>query len=305
MMKKNQLGQSDLYVSELTLGCMSLGTDSKKARGIIDRALDAGVNHLDTADLYDFGQNEKIVGDAIKDKRDQVILTSKVGNNFNEEKQDWFWDPSREHIEDGVKDSLHRLGTDYIDFYMLHGGTIDDPIGESIEAFENLKKEGLIRAYGISSIRPNVIREYVQHSNIDAVMMQYNMLDRRPEEETLDLLCENSISVLARGPLAKGMLSNRALEQIDKKGRDGFLDYSYDELKTIQQELEKINNRNSMNALALNYVLKHPAVASAVFGASSVSQVDDNTSSDGMSLTDETYRKIQSKTKSIQYTNHR
>src|SRR5699024_12387581 len=60
----------------------------------------------------------------------QVILTSKVGNNFNEEKQDWFWDPSREHIEDGVKDSLHRLGTDYIDFYMLHGGTIDDPIGE-------------------------------------------------------------------------------------------------------------------------------------------------------------------------------
>src|SRR5699024_5532838 len=282
MMKKNQLGQSDLYVSELTLGCMSLGTDSKKARGIIDRALDAGVNHLDTADLYDFGQNEKIVGDAIKDKRDQVILTSKVGNNFNEEKQDWFWDPSREHIEDGVKDSLHRLGTDYIDFYMLHGGTIDDPIGESIEAFENLKKEGLIRAYGISSIRPNVIREYVQHSNIDAVMMQYNMLDRRPEEETLDLLCENSISVLARGPLAKGMLSNRALEQIDKKGRDGFLDYSYDELKTIQQELEKINNRNSMNALALNYVLKHPAVASAVFGASSVSQVDDNTSSDGM-----------------------
>src|SRR5699024_2454645 len=130
MMKKNQLGQSDLYVSELTLGCMSLGTDSKKARGIIDRALDAGVNHLDTADLYDFGQNEKIVGDAIKDKRDQVILTSKVGNNFNEEKQDWFWDPSREHIEDGVKDSLHRLGTDYIDFYMLHGGTIDDPIGE-------------------------------------------------------------------------------------------------------------------------------------------------------------------------------
>ncbi|HLR62481.1 MAG TPA: aldo/keto reductase [Lentibacillus sp.] len=304
-MKKNQLGQSDLYVSELTLGCMSLGTDSKKARGIIDRALDAGVNHLDTADLYDFGQNEKIVGDAIKDKRDQVILTSKVGNNFNEEKQDWFWDPSREHIEDGVKDSLHRLGTDYIDFYMLHGGTIDDPIGESIEAFENLKKEGLIRAYGISSIRPNVIREYVQHSNIDAVMMQYNMLDRRPEEETLDLLCENSISVLARGPLAKGMLSNRALEQIDKKGRDGFLDYSYDELKTIQQELEKINNRNSMNALALNYVLKHPAVASAVFGASSVSQVDDNTSSDGMSLTDETYRKIQSKTKSIQYTNHR
>ncbi|WP_010530881.1 aldo/keto reductase [Lentibacillus jeotgali] len=304
-MNKNQLGQSDLYVSELTLGCMSLGTDSKKARGIIDRALNAGINHLDTADLYDFGQNEKIVGDAIKGKRDQVILTSKVGNNFNKEKQDWFWDPSREHIEDGVKDSLHRLGIDYIDFYMLHGGTIDDAIGESIEAFENLKKEGLIRAYGISSIRPNVIREYVQRSNIDAVMMQYSMLDRRPEEEILDFLHENSISVLARGPLAKGMLSNRGLEQIEKKGRNGFLDYSYDELETIHQELETINDGNSMNSLALNYILKHPAVASAVFGASSVSQVDDNTSFESTSLTDETYRKIQSITKAIQYTNHR
>ncbi|GGJ94401.1 D-threo-aldose 1-dehydrogenase [Lentibacillus kapialis] len=303
-MEKNQLGQSDIYVSGLTLGCMSLGTDSQKASDIIERALDAGVNHLDTADLYDFGQNEEIVGNAIKGKRDQVILTTKVGNNFNKQKRDWFWDPSREHIENGVKDSLHRLGTDYIDLYMLHGGTIDDPINESIEAFENLKKEGLIRAYGISSIRPNVIREYVQRSNIDAVMMQYNMLDRRPEEDILDLLQKNRASVLARGPLAKGMLSNRAVEQIERKGQDGFLDYSYDELKIIQQKLGKMTDENSMNALALNYVLKHPAVASAVFGASSVNQVDDNTSFN-LTLTDDAYRNIQRITKSIQYTNHR
>ncbi|QKY69257.1 aldo/keto reductase [Lentibacillus sp. CBA3610] len=304
-MKKNQLGQSDLSISELTLGCMSLGTDNQKAKEIIDRALDAGINHLDTADLYDFGRNEEIVGEAIKGKRDQVVLTTKVGNNFSKEKQDWFWDPSKEHIEQGVKDSLHRLGTDYIDFYMLHGGTIDDPIDESIEAFENLKQEGLIRAYGISSIRPNVIREYVERSNIDAVMMQYNMLDRRPEEEILDLLHENSISVLARGPLAKGMLSDRADEHIETKGKDGFLDYSYDELKSIHNELEHVNGDGSLNALALSYILKHPAVASAVFGASSVSQVDDNTDFDQSTLTDETYRNIQSITKAIKYTNHR
>ncbi|HLS08565.1 aldo/keto reductase [Lentibacillus sp.] len=304
-MKKNQLGQSDLYISELTLGCMSLGTDSQKAKAIIERALDAGINHLDTADLYDFGENETVVGEAIKGKRDQVILTSKVGNHFNKDKQDWFWDPSKEHIEQGIKDSLHRLGTDYIDFYMLHGGTIDDPIDESIEAFENLKKEGVIRAYGISSIRPNVIREYVKRSNIDAVMMQYNMLDRRPEEEILDLLHENNISVLARGPLAKGMLSDRADEQIEKKGKDGFLDYSYAELKTIHRELKKIVGGDSLNCLALNYILKHPAVASAVFGASSVSQIGDNINIDRSALTDETYGKIQKMTKTIKYTNHR
>ncbi|MFD1360623.1 aldo/keto reductase [Lentibacillus salinarum] len=304
-MNKNQLGQSDLYVSELTLGCMSLGTDSQKAKEIVDHALGAGINHLDTADLYDFGQNEAIVGEAIKGKRDQVILTTKVGNHFNKEKQDWFWDPSKAHIEQGLKDSLHRLGTDYIDFYMLHGGTIDDPIDESIEAFENLKQEGLIRAYGISSIRPNVIREYVQRSNIDAVMMQYNLLDRRPEEEILNLLHDNNISVLARGPLAKGMLSDRAHEQIEKKGQDGFLDYSYDELKAIHRDIEKISGDGSLNSLALSYILKHPAVASAVFGASSGSQVDGNANVDHSALTDETYRKIQDVTKAIQYTNHR
>lgn len=304
-MNKNKIGQSDLYVSELTLGCMSLSTDSTKASDIIDRALDAGINHLDTADLYDFGENEEIVGEAIKDKRDQVILTTKVGNHFNREKRDWFWDPSKEHIEQGVKDSLRRLGTDYIDFYMLHGGTIDDPIDESIEAFENLKKEGVIRAYGISSIRPNVIREYVKRSNIDGVMMQYNLLDRRPEEEILDLLHENNISVLARGPLAKGMLSDRANEQIEKKGKDGFLDYSYDELKTIHRDIETISGDEPLNAIALNYILKHPAVASAVFGASSVSQIGDNTNIGRSALTDEIYEKIQGITKAIQYTKHR
>ncbi|MFD2762297.1 aldo/keto reductase [Lentibacillus juripiscarius] len=304
-MKKNQLGQSDLHVSELTLGCMSLGTDRSKAKEIIDRALDAGINHLDTADLYSFGRNEEIVGDAIKDKRDEIILTTKVGNNFDKDTEDWFWDPSREHIEQGIKDSLHRLGTDYIDFYMLHGGTMDDPIDETIDAFENLKKEGLIRAYGISSIRPNVIREYVRRSNIDAVMMQYNLLDRRPEEEVLDLLNENSISVLARGPLAKGMLSGRAEQQLEKKGKDGFLDYSYDELKTIQQKLTELRGNHSPNALALGYILKHPAVASAVFGASSVGQVEENVNAGHAELTDETYQAIQELTKPIHYSSHR
>lgn len=306
-MKKNQLGQSDIYVSELTLGCMSLGTDQQKANEIINAALDAGVNHLDTADLYDFGVNEEIVGKTVKNRRDQIILTTKVGNNFNRDKKDWFWDPSSEHIKNSVKDSLRRLNIDYIDFYMLHGGTIDDPIDESIEAFESLKQEGIIRAYGVSSIRPNVIREYVKRSNIDGVMMQYNMLDRRPEEEILDLLHENNISVLARGPLAKGMLSNKAIEQINNKGKDGFLDYSADELKAVVQNLtEQFSDERSFNELALKYVLKHPAVVSAVFGASSTDQVTANTAFDhSIALTDETYHALQQITKAIQYTNHR
>lgn len=304
-MKKNQLGKSDIYISELTLGCMSLGTDKNKAKAIIDYALDQGINHLDTADLYDFGENEKIVGEAIKDRRHDIVLTTKVGNHFNKERKDWFWDPSKPYILEQVKTSLSRLQTDYIDFYMLHGGTIDDPIDETIEAFEQLKQEGYIRAYGISSIRPNVIREYVKRSSIDGVMLQYNMFDRRPEEEILDLLKEHHISVLARGPLAKGMLTEQADQNIASKGKEGYLDYSYKELLEMKQAIANIKGSFTVNELAFKYLLKHPAVSTAVFGASSIDQVKENINHSSQELTEELYENIQNITKPIKYAVHR
>ncbi|WP_100010732.1 aldo/keto reductase [Lentibacillus sediminis] len=306
-MKKNQVGKSGLYVSALTLGCMSLGTDKKKAARMIDEALDAGVNHLDTADLYDFGENEKIVGEAIKGKRDQLLLTSKVGNHFDKDKKDWFWDPSKDHIKNGLKESLRRLKTDYLDFYLLHGGTIDDPISESIEAFEELKTEGYIRAYGISSIRPNVIREYVANSQVDAVMMQYSMLDNRPEEEILDLLHANSISVFARGPLAKGLLSNHSAEKLKGKGKDGYLEYSGEELQNLLPRIEEQTRESAdLNALAFRYVLQHPAVASAVFGASSLEQLRENSRANvSESLPNDVYLELQQLTKRLTYNQHR
>ncbi|RLL48144.1 aldo/keto reductase [Oceanobacillus piezotolerans] len=305
-MKKIQLGKSDIYITELTLGAMSLGTNKEKAKQIIDYAIDAGINHIDTADLYDFGLNEEIVGDVIKDKRNQIILTTKVGNHFDKNKKKWFWDPSKTYIIRAVKDSLRRLNTDYIDFCMLHGGTIDDPIDETILAFETLKKEGAIRAYGISSIRPNVIRKYVEKSSIDGVMTQYNLLDRRPEEEVLDLLERNQISVLARGPLGKGMLSDTGEQVIEKKARDGYLDYSYQELLNIYQELKQYSKSESIQKLALQYVLHHPAVASAVFGASSVEQVKENVNNyQPSTFSKETYEELQDLTKAITYKQHR
>src|SRR5690625_2399984 len=276
-MDKKPLGKSNIYVSELTLGCMSLGTDKKQANEIINKALDMGINHLDTADLYDFGLNETIVGEAIKNKRDQVVLTTKVGNHFNRTRKDWFWDPSKQHIQNGIKESLHRLQTDYIDLYLLHGGTIEDNIDETIEAFEGLKKEGLIRAYGISSIRPNVIKEYVERSNIDAVMLQYNILDRRPEEQLLDLLNKQQISVLARGPLAKGIFSSK--DNIHRKGKAAsHFNHSQIELEAVFDQLDKIAQQHkiSIHGLLFQYVLKPHAVTSAVFGVRSIQQLKAN-----------------------------
>lgn len=275
-MRQRRLGSSDLTVSEMGLGCMSLGTNEKEAARIIKAALDAGINYFDTADLYDFGRNEEIVGNTLKSVRDQVVIATKVGNRWNESKDSWSWDPSGAYIKKAVKDSLKRLATDYIDLYQLHGGTTEDNIEETIAAFEDLKKEGLIRYYGISSIRPNVIKQYAEKSGIVSVMMQYSLLDRRPEE-WMTLLSENNIDIIARGPVAKGLLSDKMLEKASSAVKEqGFLDYSYSELEELLPAIKDKLSPRYMNEIALQYVLSHKAVGAVIPGASSIEQLREN-----------------------------
>lgn len=300
-MKMNRLGTSELIVSEIGLGCMSLGTEESKAISLIHEALDRGVNFLDTADLYDAGTNEEIVGKAIKGRRDRVILATKVGNRRIPGQDGWVWDASKAYILSAVKDSLRRLGTDYIDLYQLHGGTIEDPIDETIEAFEQLKQEGVIREYGISSIRPNVIREYVSRSSIVSVMNQYSIVDRRGEEEVFPLLQEHQISVIARGPLASGALA------ANREPAKGVLDYELDELLELRRKLQELDTPDrSLTQLAIRYSLAHPAVAVVIPGASSREQLLQNlAAADVPELSAEEVDLIRSVSKVNQYTLHR
>ncbi|WP_045517445.1 aldo/keto reductase [Neobacillus niacini] len=303
-MNKRKLGNSDLWVTELGLGCMSIGTEEKTAREIIETALDEGINYFDTADLYDFGENEKIVGAALKEVREKVFIATKVGNRWKSDRTGWSWDPSKSYIKEAVKQSLKRLNTDYIDLYQLHGGTIEDSIDETIEAFEELKSEGFIRYYGISSIRPNVIREYVKKSHLVSVMMQYSILDRRPEEEVLPMLHEHGISAVTRGPLAKGLLSDKMLEKVSQKG---YQDYSQKELLDVLPALkDKLAADRSFTEIALQYNLAHPAVATVIAGASSPEQVRSNARSvRSQPLTEEEITIIKETSKAETYIEHR
>ncbi|MDP4083789.1 MAG: aldo/keto reductase [Bacillota bacterium] len=306
-MNKRKLGNSDLYVSEIGLGCMSIGTNEKTAQAIIEAALEEGINYFDTADLYDMGENEKMVGHALKKVRDQVVIATKVGNRWNERKDSWYWDPSKKYIKEEVKNSLKRLGTDYIDLYQLHGGTILDPINETIEAFEELKEEGFIRYYGISSIRPNVIREFIKKSNIVSVMTQYSILDRRPEEEILPTLFEHGISAVTRGPVAKGLLSEKMLGKAAYLKEKGYLDYRGAELNEILPILkETVATSRPFTDIALQYNLAHPAVASVVAGASSVEQIRANARSvKSKPISKEELTFIKNITKETKYIDHR
>ncbi|EMA6341448.1 aldo/keto reductase [Bacillus cytotoxicus] len=304
-MKKRQLGHSDLYVTEMGLGCMSLGTEEKQAISIIHEAIDLGINFFDTADLYHYGLNEEFVGKALKGKRDQVILTTKVGNRWTSEKNGWSWDPSKTYIKTEVKESLRRLQTDYIDLYQLHGGTIEDPIEEIIEAFEELKQEGIIRHYGISSIRPNVIREYAKRSNIVSVLMEYSLLNRRPEE-WFPLLQEHQISVIARGSLAKGLLTDDNERKVEKVKEKEYLSYSYPELTRTLTAIKEVTKERSLTETALQYCLHNPIVAAAIPGASSIQQLRENIRAySKCALTNEEYKQIQAAVKCDTYALHR
>ena len=253
------LGKSDLNISRIGFGCMSLKPGQTDLQVLVDKAMDLGINFFDTADLYDKGLNESNVGKALKRKRNQVIIATKVGNQLRPDGTGWDWNPRKEYILQAVEKSLQRLQTDRIDLYQLHGGTIDDPIDETIEAFELLQQQGKIRYYGISSIRPNVIREYIQRSNIVSVMMQYSLLDRRPEEECLALLKENNIGVLARGSIAGGLLAGKPAKPYLAYGEEDVLQAA----KAIEQATGKQSNPA---ATAIRYVLQHPAITSAIVG---------------------------------------
>ena len=266
-MNYRQLGRSSISLSEIGFGCMSLPLDETVVDQLLHRAVLHGINFFDTADLYQYGENERIVGKALKPIRKQVILATKVGNQWRSDGSGWDWNPSKEYILSAVDKSLLRLQTDYIDLYQLHGGTIEDPIDDILEAFEQLKEKGKIRFYGISSIRPNVVREYVEKSSISSVMMQYSLLDRRPEESCLPLLRDKKISVLARGVLAKGLLIN--------KTPTPFLNYEVDSVEKIQHKIQELSARKEIaEHLSIRWALREEAITSAVIGIRTADQLE-------------------------------
>lgn len=297
-MKHNPLGQSGLSASEIGLGCMSLGTERKTAHAIVDEALELGITFFDTADLYDKGENERLVGEALQGVRQQVVIASKVGNRWNADGTSWRWDPSPEWINTAIQQSLERLQTDYLDLYQLHGGTLDDPMDEIVDAFEQLKSQGLIRAYGISSIRPNVIREWLKRSQMSSVMMQYSLLDRRPEEDALSRLAEAGVSVIARGPVAKGLLATKPAGE--------YLNHSATDVAQIQQTVAAlVTPERSAAHIALRFALSHPAVATVIPGASSVLQLRENVAASQVSLNHDELGTLQAAVPVHTYSDHR
>lgn len=268
-MKYNFLGTSDLKVSAIGFGAMSLELDKPhQVDTLLRNALDNGINYIDTADLYDGGMNERTLGQIIHPFRKDLIIATKVGNRLRADKKAWDWDVSADYLREAVELSLRRLRTDYIDLYQIHGGTNQDNFDEVVSTLESFVADGKIRAYGISSIRPNVFVNYSQHSNIASNMMQYSILDRRPEEY-FPIFDKNHVSIIARGVLAQGLLVNKNPKQ--------YLDYSEQEVSMLQNQIHHLSKMTGVDpvAISLAYVFRNKEVAAAVIGIRTKEQLRD------------------------------
>jgi aryl-alcohol dehydrogenase-like predicted oxidoreductase len=307
-MKFRSLGKSGLLVSELCLGTMifgednTRGTDRKSAERIVHQFLDCGGNHLDTANVYADGRSEEIVGAAIKDRRERVILATKVRFAMGPEPNDQGL--SRYNIQRSVEASLKRLQTDVIDLLYAHCWDPVTPLEETLRAFDDLVASGKVRYIGVSNFKAWQLMKALALSDARgwtrfiAAQYQYSLVERNIEHEFSELCLSEGLGLTPWGPLGGGFLSGKY--RSGKKPAEGRLSMMPDEaeeawhrraaernwgiIKTVEEIARAHGTTHSQIALA--WLLQQPAVASVIVGVRTPAQLEDNLGATQISLTD-------------------
>lgn len=309
-MEYTNVGRSGVKVSRLCLGAMMFGgaTSSEDSIRIIDRALDAGINFFDTANGYNGGKSETLVGEALEGKRHKAVLVTKVASNMG----DWpnAGGLSRAHIMNEVDNSLRRLRTDYIDIYMLHRPDYSTPLEETIEAMGDLVKQGKVRYLGMSNYyawQMTTALWIADRRNMAPVVCSqhlYNIVNRDIELEHLPFCQEYGVGMMAYSPLARGVLTgkyqlNQELPEGSRAARgDARIHESElrDESLEVAMKLKPLAERlgKPMSQLALNWVLGNPIITSVIVGPRTMEQFEDNLGCLDWEIDDEALKEIDS-----------
>jgi aryl-alcohol dehydrogenase-like predicted oxidoreductase len=315
-MKYNRLGNTGLLVSEICLGTMTFGgkgfwtavgsLDQTVADNLVARALDAGVNFLDTADVYSEGLSEEITGKAMRNSgraRTDIVLATKVmgavGKGVNDR------GASRGHIMDGVKASLKRLGTDYIDLYQIHGFDPLTPIEETVRALDDLVRQGHVRYVGVSNwaawttMKALGIADRHGWARFSSLQAYYTIAGRDLERELVPMMQAEGLGLLVWSPLAGGLLSGKYTREGD--GPEGarrvafdFPPVNRDRAFDCIDAMRPIADAHGVSVarIALAYVLAKPFTTSVIIGAKTVEQLDDNLAAVDIRLTPEEMQQL-------------
>jgi aryl-alcohol dehydrogenase-like predicted oxidoreductase len=313
-MKYNQLGNTGLFVSEICLGTMTFAgknntgiwaaigdLDQKASTEIVGRSLEAGVNFIDTADVYSAGQSERITGQAIKDlgiKRSSVIIATKFYGRTGPGPNDM--GGSRGHIMDAVARSLDRLGTDHIDLYQMHGTDTVTPVEETMRALDDLTRQGMVRYVGVSNwaawkiMKANGISHHRGYARFETLQAYYSIAGRDLEREITPMLTDQKMGLMVWSPLAGGLLSGKFGP--GSNGPEGARRVAFD-FPPVNKErgwacvdaMREIGNKHGVSVarVALAYVLAKPFVTTVIIGAKTMEQLDDNLEAVKLSLTAE------------------
>ena len=303
------LGKTGLSVSRLCLGCMSYGVpdrgkhawtlDEATSRPFLRKALDAGINFLDTANSYSDGTSEEIVGRAILDyaRRDDIVLATKV--YFSDRSGPNTSGLSRKNIMRELDASLRRLGTDYIDLYQIHRWDPNTPIEETLEALHDAVKAGKVRYLGASSMYAFQFAKALYTADLHGwtrfVSMQphYNLLYREEEREMLKLCAAEGIGVIPWSPLARGRLTREwnqssARQETDLVGKSLYKDAEESDRRIVEAVGELARARGVSRAqIALAWVLHQPVVTAPIIGATRLEHLDDALAALDLKLTPE------------------
>jgi aryl-alcohol dehydrogenase-like predicted oxidoreductase len=312
-MKYRRLGNSGLKVSEISLGSwMTYGASTQEdvAISIVEKAYESGINYFDTANVYALGEAERLVGRALsKYPRESYVLASKVFFPMSERANDSGL--SRKHIHDQIHGSMKRLGVDYIDLYYCHRFDKDTPLEETLRAMDDLIRQGKILYVGISEWPTEKIEEAMRIADrflLDRIIVnqnQYNMLNRSIEKAVIPVCESNGIGQVIFSPLAQGVLTgkyssvkdfpsdSRAADPNSNEHMGRFLQNSiFEKIERLKELAAELNA--SLSQLALAWVLRLPNVASALTGATKITQLEENIKAVDVNLTEDILKRIES-----------
>jgi len=304
------IGRSGVTASAVGLGTWAIGgwmwggTDEKESIAAIQASLDAGVTLIDTAPAYGLGRSEEIVGKALAGRRDKAVIATKCGLVWHTQKGRHFFDQDgkpvhrylgRDAIFHEVEESLKRLGTDYIDLYITHWQDPTTPIAETMEALEDLRKAGKIRAIGASNVSRTELEDYAQIGGLDAIQERFSMIDREIETELLPVTTREGIATLSYSSLALGLLSgvigpDRVFEGDDqRRGNPRFSVANREKVATFAADIRPVADAHqaSIAQIVIAWTLAQPGITFALCGARNPRQALDNARAGTIRLSDE------------------